>query len=193
MIVEIIMAFSCTAFWLRIFHCTPCWTIMVWWCFCFSFIWFHCLSVLLLASCGLLMLMVFICLFIFFYCTLNFSFATRQPLLSSFADKYSLNLDEGILAWFYLRKLSCWRGRGEGVGYHGAKYIQVIVVLACARATVVSWCSCWGVCDRKVNKLVIQVESKKNNTEFRMSHWLFPNVRLPAFPWQLMRNLKYKS
>lgn len=47
----------------------------------------------------------------------------------------------------YLRKLRRWRGSGEGVGHHGAKYVQVIVVLACARATVVSWYSCWCVCD----------------------------------------------
>lgn len=49
----------------------------------------------------------------------------------------------------YLRKLSSWRGPGEGVGHHGAEYVQVIVVLACARATVVSWYSCWCVCDRE--------------------------------------------
>lgn len=66
----------------------------------------------------------------------------------------------GFLVWLYLRKLSCWCGRGEGVGHHGAEYIQVVVVLACARATIVGRCSCRRVCDRKAEKPALQVEKK---------------------------------
>lgn len=141
--------------------------------FIFCLVPFHCLSVLVLLSCGLLMLMVIIWIYIF-YCTLHFSFTTRQPLLSSPPEQHweiSTKSERGNSCLvFYLRKLSCGCGRGEGVGHHGAEYIQVIVVLACARATIVSWCSCGCVCDRKVKKLVLQVENKltqlekKNNT-----------------------------
>lgn len=57
-------------------------------CFRFPFIGVPLLSASGLPSCGLLLLMVIICLFIF-YCTLNFSFITRQLLLSSPAEQYS--------------------------------------------------------------------------------------------------------
>lgn len=130
--------------------------------FLLLFFWVHCLWVLVLLSYGLLMLMVIMWLFIF-YCKPHFSFTTTQPLLFRPAEQYlEISTKSGLelLLGFYLRKLSCRRGCGEGVGYHGAKYIQVIVVLACGHATIGSWCSCWCVCDRKVKKLVLQVENE---------------------------------
>ena len=59
----------------------------------------------------------------------------------------------------YLSKLRCWGGCWERVGHHGAEYIQVIVALVCARATIVSWCSCRHVCKVKVEKLVELVQN----------------------------------
>lgn len=122
-----------------------------------------------------------------------------QALLSNI-QKLVLNLDGGILAWFYLRKLSCGCGRGEGVGHHGAEYIQVIVVLACARATIVSWCSCGCVCDRKVKKLVLQVENKLTHlekkqhcetilTELSITLRQFPNDILPENLWKIINKI----
>lgn len=92
-----------------------------------------------------------------------------------------------LLVCFYLRKLSCRCGSGEGVGHHGAKYIQVIVVLACACATIVSWCSCWCVCNKKVKKMVLQVDNKITHLgkstlwdnlteEGSKTHWSSPNM-----------------
>lgn len=50
------------------------------------------------------------------------------------------------LRLLYLRKLSRRCGCREGVGHHGAEYIQV-VVLACACASIVGGCSCRCVWD----------------------------------------------
>lgn len=129
-----------------------------------------------------------------FYCTLNFCLTTWQPLLFSPAEQYlDISAKSGLgnsSSVFYLRKLSCRRGCGEGVGYHGTEYIQVIV-LACARATIVSWCSCWCVCEREVKKQVLQAENKCTPlgkttpcetflTALSITHWQFPNSIQPA-------------
>lgn len=128
-------------------------------------------------------------------------------LNNSYRFHNNKTMNEQLFVWLYLRKLSCWRGRGEGVGHHGAEYIQVVVVLAYACATIVSWYSCRCIYSREVKELVLQVEYKSVRQEekqpcglvlreYIISHEWFPNYILPGFTensWKIIQFLYNKK
>lgn len=77
-------------------------------------------------------------------------------LLLSVPPEQQQELPQTVL-WVYLRKLSRRRGRGQRIGHHGPKDIQV-TVLACACVSVVRRRGGRRVCNMKEDKLVLQVE-----------------------------------